>query len=170
MTQIISNLEFKQVSNPEDLAVIHQLAAQTWPATYANIISQAQIDFMFEKMYALPALAAQLTEGHTFWIVWRDGQAVGFVSYILSNAAAQVWKIQKLYCLPQKQKSGLGRATIDFVREQIRQQGAKTLILNVNRYNSALHFYQKYGFEIAQTVDIPYYDYVLNDYVMQIAV
>lgn len=165
-----SHLELKQASLPDDLAIIHQLAAQTWHATYTGIISQAQIDFMFEKMYSLSALAAQRSDGHTFWIVWRDGQAVGFVSYSCTDETAQVWKIHKLYFLPQKQKSGLGRATIDFVREQIRMQGAKTLILNVNRHNSALHFYQKYGFEITQTVDIPYYDFVLNDYVMQITV
>ena len=44
------------------------------------------------------------------------------------------------------------------------------LELNVNRANPALGFYTKLGFEISETVDIPYYQFILNDYVMRKAI
>lgn len=44
--------------------------------------------------------------------------------------------------------------------------GAKRLVLNVNRNNPTVHFYEKLGYTIGEIIDIPYYDFVLNDYIM----
>ena len=43
---------------------------------------------------------------------------------------------------------------------------AQYLHLNVNRKNPALAFYKKLGYEIIETVDIPFAEFWLNDYVM----
>ncbi|HCX57958.1 MAG TPA: GNAT family N-acetyltransferase, partial [Sphingobacterium sp.] len=69
--------------------------------------------------------------------------------------------------MPNVQGKGFGKALIDFASQKTRLKGKGILELNVNRNNPAYHFYLKQGFEVIETIDIPYYDYVLNDYVMQ---
>ncbi len=56
---------------------------------------------------------------------------------------------------------------ISFAEEEATQRGRDTLELNVNRGNKAYYFYLKQGFEVVEEVDIPYYGYILDDYVMQ---
>ncbi|MEY3062820.1 MAG: hypothetical protein RI994_2072, partial [Pseudomonadota bacterium] len=47
----------------DELPILENLARQIWPATYADIISQEQIDFMLNWMYSFPALRQQQEEG-----------------------------------------------------------------------------------------------------------
>ena len=52
-----------------DLATLAKLAQLIWQQHYPAIISQAQIDYMLARRYAVPALQAEIgTAGH-----WLDG-------------------------------------------------------------------------------------------------
>ncbi len=57
---------------------------------------------------------------------------------------------------------------IDYIEQQALAFGDKALFLNVNKYNSAIHFYQKTGFVIAkeEVIDIGN-GFVMDDYVME---
>ena len=39
-----------------DLSIVRDLSHAIWPICYANIITEAQIKYMLENMYSLPAL------------------------------------------------------------------------------------------------------------------
>jgi ribosomal protein S18 acetylase RimI-like enzyme len=57
------------------------------------------------------------------------------------------------------------------VVDQIRDAGGKSLLLNVNRSNKALDFYEKAGFTIKETVDIEIGNgFFMNDYIMEKAI
>ena len=61
-----------------------------------------------------------------------------------------------------------GRTLLRAIENIAQTNQAQFLSLNVNRNNvKAIGFYEKVGFEIVETVDIPLSTYVLNDYVMQ---
>ena len=47
----------------EDRAFIRSVSERTWPSTYGHIISQEQIDFMFDWMYSDASLAEQFEKG-----------------------------------------------------------------------------------------------------------
>ena len=64
----------------DELPILENLARQIWPATYADIISQEQIDFMLNWMYSFPALRQQQEEGHEFYILNHEGQDIGFIA------------------------------------------------------------------------------------------
>ena len=58
---------------------------------------------------------------------------------------------------------------LDYIIEEIKKSGAKALQLNVNRYNSAVHFYEKQGFKIIREEDIDIGEgFFMNDYVMEL--
>lgn len=150
---------------PQDIATIVSLADRTWKQTYRGVISDEQIEYMYGQMYTPEALLAQQENGHTFIIALENNEPMGFASF--SNTEPSVYKIHKLYVLPETQGKGCGRFLVDTVAEEVKKLGATILELNVNRFNKAKHFYDKIGFSIYKEIDIPYGDFVLNDYVMR---
>lgn len=154
----------------EDLKIIGFLAQQTWPQTYRSILSESQIGYMMNLFYHPDSLKKQLLEQkHVFVLAEEEGNhPVGFASYSQSNDKG-LYKLHKIYVLPSQQGKGLGKVIIDFIVEQIRPQGAIALQLNVNRYNKARQFYEKFGFRVIAEEDINIGNgYFMNDYVMEL--
>jgi len=141
---IVTDIPQSQIkkANESDVPVIIDLAKATWEPTYQGILSKAQIDFMFNEMYAPTALKNQIANlGHTFLILYIQNKPAGYASYSPKAEDITVYKLQKLYLLPELHGRGLGRVLINAVEDKVREEGGKTLELNVNRYNPARAFY-----------------------------
>jgi GNAT superfamily N-acetyltransferase len=151
----------------QDISTISRLAEEIWWPTYLDFISKEQISFMLQDMYSAAALEKQLADGVCFLLALRDGVPVGFAGFSQTDETEQVFKLHKLYVLPLEQGKGTGKVLVDEVSRLAKVDGGKILELNVNRGNKAQHFYKKIGFDIHQTLDIPYHQFVLNDYVMR---
>jgi ribosomal protein S18 acetylase RimI-like enzyme len=146
------------------ISTIIQIADATWAKTYANIISEEQISMMYANMYSESSLQSQMEEGFIFAIAYEGNDALGFVAY---NASEVGIYISKLYVDYEFQKTGVGAFLLSHVETYGKENNKKWIRLNVNRNNPALEFYKKHGFHIFQSVDIPYYQFVLNDFIMQ---
>lgn len=151
----------------QDIPTISRLAEEIWWPTYRDFISEEQISFMLGEMYSAASLKQQLADGVIFLLALRDDVPVGFAGFSRTDETEQVFKLHKLYVLPSEQGKGTGKALVDEVSTLAKADGGKILELNVNRGNKAQHFYKKIGFDIHQTLDIPYHSFVLNDYVMR---
>jgi ribosomal protein S18 acetylase RimI-like enzyme len=150
----------------DQVSVIGQLAKEVWPQTYASILTEDQIAYMMQLLYSEGSLRKQMEDGHQFILLYEDHLPVGFASY--SEIAQDVYKLQKLYVLPQLQGRGAGKLLIDHIVHRVRLAGARTLRLNVNRYNKAKAFYEKLGFEVRGEEDINIGEgYYMNDYIME---
>jgi GNAT superfamily N-acetyltransferase len=125
---------------------------------------------MLELIYSKDALTNQVEYlHHAFIIVYENDSAVGFASYSLKIDMDQtIYRLHKLYVLPGQQGKGTGKLLLNYIIDEIKQAGANTLELNVNRHNIAFHFYIKLGFTIAREEDIDIGEgYFMNDYVME---
>lgn len=153
----------------EDMPVVHDLAYQIWPFAYGEILSNAQLDYMLGKIYSLTSLQHQFNVlKHNFIIVSADEIPVGFAAYS-PHENADVYHLNKIYLLNGQQGKNLGKKMLDYIIEEIKKSGAKALQLNVNRYNSAVHFYEKHGFKIIREEDIDIGEgFFMNDYVMEL--
>lgn len=153
----------------EDIITIQQLAEAIWWPAYSPILSADQISYMLGKMYSPDALAQQMRDGQQFLLLENDNSSAGFAAY--SSAEPRIYKLNKLYVLPNLQTKGLGKALLDEVINRIKLLGAHTLILNVNRYNKAKTFYEKLGFKVISEEDINIgQGYYMNDYIMSLAI
>lgn len=151
-----------------DIAVIQHLAKNTWPQAYGDIISAEQIRYMLDKMYSKDELLQQIREGHTFLIASEHSADLGFAGFSLTEPLKQVYKLHKLYVLPKAHGLGTGKLLINEVLSQLKQLGAKSLQLNVNRKNRAVDFYKNAGFVIIETVDLDIGNgFYMNDYLME---
>lgn len=150
------------------LPVIRRLAQEIWPEVFSQILSPGQIAYMLERMYSLPALEAQLDQGHHFLLVKEGEDFLGYAAYSF-NPANDSTTIHKIYLLAHTRGTGVGKALMGVVIERAQGLGQSRLQLNVNRYNPAVRFYEKLGFRIIREEDNPIgQGFFMNDYVMEL--
>lgn len=155
-----------RTADQDDITTIGYLAHEIWPVTYKDILAPEQLAYMLQLFYSPQALEQQILKlKHRFIIAEIDLEEVGFASF--SKVSPAIWKLHKLYVLPGLQGKGIGRALVDMVEEEVRTHNGAHLILNVNKNNKALHFYESLGFTIEkeELIDIGN-GFVMDDYVL----
>jgi ribosomal protein S18 acetylase RimI-like enzyme len=159
------------VATQEQLSIVKQLAQDIWYVAYKDIISTDQIDYMLNMIYSIASLEKQYQNNHVFLLVQDTDSFIGYASYELNFELTHKTKIHKLYVLPHWQGKGVGKLLLDEITHTAKRSNQESLILNVNKYNTAVHFYQKVGFSIAHStlVDIGN-SYVMDDYVMELKI
>jgi ribosomal protein S18 acetylase RimI-like enzyme len=150
-----------------EIPALQQLAHATWEPTYRDILSQEQIQFMYDEIYSEEALRQQMKNGQHFYFLQEAAENVGFLSLSCSDATEGRFKLNKLYVLPQLHGQGLGRKAMVAAAELAKKLHGKVLELNVNRQNKAKDFYERCGYTIIKEEDIPIGSYWMNDYVME---
>ena len=155
----------------DDINTIGFLAQQIWPDAYKDILSADQLKYMLKLIYSPRSLRRQMVdEHHRFLLVEQEEEPIGFASWS-STKDPGVFKLHKIYVLPDRQGKGLGKTLLQFVFESVRPEGAKKLRLNVNRHNKARQFYERMGFTVTGEEDIDIgHGYFMNDFVMEIPV
>ncbi|MGN6396315.1 MAG: GNAT family N-acetyltransferase [Mucilaginibacter sp.] len=151
-----------------DVESIRTIADQTWRPAYSEILSAEQLEFMLGEIYSADKIAAQIeNDSQTYLLLIEDQKPVAFAAYSPRSENPEIYKLHKLYCLPETQGKGYGKVLINEVAAKTLEAGKRTLDLNVNRYNKAKNFYEKMGFAVVYEEDVPIGDYWMNDYVMQ---
>ena len=157
------------ILDSRDFETIREIAFKTWPEAYSNIITQQQMNYMLEKMYAITSLQQQQENlGHRFILaVDENNTAIGFASFSTVENQSNHHRLHKLYVLPNQQQKGIGKLLLEAIYAEIKKNGNGSIELNVNRYNNALAFYQKLGFQILKEEDIDIGEgFFMNDFVM----
>src|SRR6202000_364467 len=92
----------------EDINTIGFLAQQIWPATYKDILTPEQLQYMMNLFYSPASLRRQIVDDrHQFLIVEEDDEAIGFASWGFTGEPG-LKKLHKIYVLPGRQGKGLG--------------------------------------------------------------
>ncbi|UOR05811.1 GNAT family N-acetyltransferase [Hymenobacter aerilatus] len=151
-----------------DIPTIITLAEATWEPTYRFILSKEQIDYMYRVIYTPASLHRQMTDDqHSFLLLLVEGHPAGYASFSPLPAEEAVYKLHKIYVLPSHQGQGLGQRLVEAVEHAVRAAGGQTLELNVNRYNPAVSFYERLGFQRYREDDIPIGPYWMNDFILR---
>lgn len=151
----------------DDSPLIRQLAEHIFPATYREIISQEQIDFMMDWMYSISNLNKQMDGGHIYFIAYRETAPVGYVS--IEQKDKDLFHLQKIYVLGSEQGTGCGKFLFTKAVKYIKtvHPAPCTMELNVNRENRAIRFYEHMGMHKARQGDFSIGNgYFMNDYIM----
>ncbi|KQX15434.1 GNAT family N-acetyltransferase [Flavobacterium sp. Root420] len=152
-----------------DIKQIQNIVHITWPITYGEILSKEQLDYMLDLFYSNEALTLQYNKKEQlFYMIYEDETNLGFIGIEHNYNDKAVTKIHKIYLLPETQGKGIGKKVIDEIGKLALDNNSTALILNVNRFNSALGFYKKIGFEVVDEVNIDIgKGYLMEDYVME---
>lgn len=151
------------VGSAESIAEVVKLAAETWLAHYTPIIGGAQVGYMLEKFQSAPAIAQQIAEGYTYYLLRDTQQMLGYCA-ITGNF------LSKIYVHPDKRGQGLGKAMLQYCAAEMRARGEKILWLTVNRDNQeSIAFYESQGLRNAGCIkqDIGN-GFVMDDFRMEL--
>lgn len=150
------------------LEIVQKIAHQSWPIAYGAILSTAQITYMLDTLYNLDTLQEQSTTKQQHFLLAYNGKSYeGFASYALNYPHERSAKIHKLYLLPSAQGKGVGQRLVHLVEKIAVAEGQRRTLLNVNKYNPALGFYEKMGYTTVQEEKLPIGPYWMDDFVME---
>ncbi|MBZ4044638.1 GNAT family N-acetyltransferase [Flavobacterium hibisci] len=153
----------------EDIAKIQNIVHTTWPITYGQILKKEQLDYMLDLIYSDEALTNEIEKKEQlFYLISEDETTLGFIGIEHHYKNEPITRIHKIYLLPETQGKGIGKKVIEQIEKFALENNSSALSLNVNRFNSALNFYIKIGFEIIDEVNIDIGNgYLMEDYVME---
>lgn len=157
-------------ATPADIPIIQELVMQVWPQTYTPILGHEQVAYMLNLFYKPEALKKQMEQmGHRFIICCNEALPVAFASW--SEVEEHIFKLHKIYIIPDQQGCGVGRKMLHYITNEIKKKAAIALTLNVNRYNHAAKaFYENIGFEQMLDEDIDIGNgYFMNDHVLRLS-
>lgn len=156
----------------DDIQLINRMAQSVFPATYRDILSEEQLDYMMDWMYSPRNLRKQMEEeGHIYYIAYRGDEAAGYVS--IQPEGEHLFHLQKIYVLPHYQGFHLGRILFEQAIRAIKEIHPEPceMHLNVNRNNKALQFYEHMGMKKVAEGDFHIGNgYYMNDYIMGLSI
>lgn len=167
MKQLPGQIEILPVGE-EHLPALTELAGAIWRQHYPGIISHEQIEYMLGKMYVLDALREDLRLREIrFYQLVVDGQMAGFAA-IGPLEMPGIWKLHKLYLLPEMHGAGLGSQLLRHCEAEARRFGAQRLMLAVNKRNvRPIAAYRRNGFAVVESVVTDFGGgFVMDDFIM----
>ncbi len=156
-------------ASEKDIPLIQSLAQKIWPKAFENILSSAQIEYMMEMMYSDDSLKKQLIESrHQFMIISQKEMPLGYISYEHNFSNSQKTKVHKIYLDIAYRNAGIGAQTLLEIESLAKHRQEKSILLDVNRYNTAINFYIKQGFTKIQEEEIDIgHGYIMDNWVME---
>ncbi len=152
-----------------DCHAIQQIAENTWWPTFSGMVPDEQIRYMLGTMYDAESIKRGMADGSQQFILLKDTTGYqAFASYGPRKEKPDVFKLHKLFVLPENQGKGYGFALIEEIKHRLSQINIRILDLNVNRFNNARSFYEKMGFKVISEEDLPIGPYWMNDFVMRL--
>lgn len=151
-----------------DFDAVAELARTIWLAHYVTIITTAQVDYMLRGRFTPGNLRRYLKSRERWMDVLECDQALaGYCSYAWTGDPDEM-KLEQLYLLPQLHGRGFGRQMLAHVEQGARREGARRLMLQVNKRNEkALAFYRRANFTVRKECVFDVGEgYVMDDFVM----
>lgn len=161
-------VEIRQATEA-DIPVLGALARLIWRASFRDIVSPEQIEYMLEQRYHPDVLRRVLVDGEpTYEILSVDGEPLAYTAYLPTDRIDEL-KLQQLYVHPEWQGRGLGGRLMDRVEQVARECGRSRLMLTVNRHNHrAKGAYEKRGFSVREAAQFDIGGgFIMDDFVME---
>ena len=163
------NPTFQAPSASQNLLQIETLAREIWKEHYTPIIGEAQVAYMLEKFQSVVAMQKQVEEGYEYFTIKEGEELVGYLAF---KEEQDGLFLSKVYVHSKMRGKGLGKAAIEFVKEQVTQRGLSQIRLTVNKYNhNSIAAYLKMGFIKTRELVMDIGEgYVMDDFEMVLVV
>jgi len=152
----------------QQVAEVVMLAREIWTEHYVPIVGQDQVEYMLKSFQSEHALKEQLSGGHEYYIVMREGVTAGYCAVVVNERDADVL-LSKIYVRRSERRHGVGKAILQFVERLCSKRGITRIWLVVNRNNvDSIAWYLRAGFRNAgSTVRDIGGGFVMDDFRME---
>lgn len=134
-----------ELTDQNSIVVLSALATKIVREHFDPIIGKAQNDYMLQKFQTADAITEQLRQGYEYYFVCDEQkQHIGFLAFYPRQ---QELYLSKFYLEKEQRGNGYAKAMLQFVIECAQKAGLNTIVLNVNRDNTAIYAYEHLGFQ-----------------------
>jgi len=157
--------QIQQALTAQDYELIARLADTIWREHYTPIIGEGQVAYMLERFQSAGAIRQQAAAGMRYFLLWDQGQAVGYCAF---EKRGEELFLSKIYVLQSLRGRGFGRAAMQYVVDQAQLENCRRITLTVNKFNAgSIAAYLRMGFRQGPPVqqDIGG-GYIMDDYLM----
>jgi ribosomal protein S18 acetylase RimI-like enzyme len=139
-----------------DCNLICKIGAQSWLEAHSIYEPEKNLERLkyIEKAFSETQIFSELDDKNfQFYIVKKDNNPIGYVKINpilpeLPTVNSPTIQIERFYLLKNQTGHGVGSAVLDQTKIILKQQGFKSLWLNVYTLNEpAIRFYEKSGFK-----------------------
>lgn len=149
-----------------DANAIATLAREIWYEHYPSIISNEQIEYMLQLMYAPDKLTEQMQRGCEFTLAHNNNEFIGYIATEVQQHTNLF--IHKFYIHAKARGTGIGEQLLNYII--VNNPTITEIDLVVNRQNyKSINFYFKQGFTIIDAFDNDIGNgYYMNDFKMRL--
>ncbi|MGI5868746.1 MAG: GNAT family N-acetyltransferase [Kiritimatiellia bacterium] len=150
----MQDIEFtlRRAETDDDIAAAFRLVSTIWPICYRDIITDEQIRYMLDTMYAPETIRRNTAAGTPLYLVETPTAPIGVVSFDAMPNADGVVMLHKIYLLPDWWGKGMGQQLMQRVFAAAKAVGASAVELDVNQRNArAIRAYERAGFFVARS-------------------
>ncbi len=151
----------------KDASAIALLADEIWSEHYTPLIGKEQVEYMLQTIQSECAIKEQIESGKLcYTLLLLNDNICGYLAF--RDEGDGKFFLSKLYIKREFRGNGAVKSALAYLKEY----GAKTVYLTVNRGNTAsIESYKNSGFQIAREEDADIGGgFVMNDYVMEIEI
>ena len=159
----IKKIYFEQVSSESQLALVEEMAGEIWREHYTPIIGSDQVSYMLDKFQSVPAMKEQMGQGYEYYVINKENQRVGYLSFVKK---ADALFLSKVYVLKSFRRKGIGLAAMHFVERSALERNCSKVSLTVNKNNrNSIRAYKKAGYRNTESIVMDIGEgYVMDDY------
>jgi ribosomal protein S18 acetylase RimI-like enzyme len=131
-------------TNAVEIKELSDLAVKIVKEHFDPIIGAAQNDYMIKRFQSVSAITEQLEHGYQYYFVCDSaGNKVGFLAFYLRENELY---LSKFYLQKNQRGKGISKDMLNFIVKKAKEAGFSSIVLNVNKNNSAILAYEKLGF------------------------
>lgn len=149
------NITIRQCASNE-LESLHPIAYETFDETFRSMNSPETMDKYLRESFSMEKLAQELGNAHCkFYFIYLDSELTGYTKINYTPAQSDIndpqsVEVERIYVRKEYAGKGLGKALMEYVIQQAKQNRKKFVWLGVWEKNTkAIVFYEKMGFERA---------------------
>lgn len=164
----MESVNIREISSEADVVRLVKVARRVWREANVSFCSAEQVEYMLARYQSFEAILGQMMNGYRYFVFEHQGDIVGYFG--VQNQGPRLF-LSKFYVLREWRGLGLFSLGLEVMRQICHQEDMGAIYLTVNRENyHACEVYRHKGFEvIAQEDNDIGCGFVMNDYIMELA-
>ena len=159
-------VEIITANTKEQYILIERLGKVVWREHYTSIIGEKQVEYMLNKFQTAKVIENQVSQGYHYYIISQNENPAGYLSIKKDD---DTLFLSKFYVLKGFRGQGLGKAAMQFIETEAKQNNCNKISLTVNKYNTnSISVYENIGFINTGDLVVDIGDgFIMDDYTME---
>jgi len=136
---------FQIVSTSTEIDEVVKIAREIWREHYPPIIGIEQVEYMLENIHSKDTITVELTQdNYAYYLIKNNNEIVGYIGIQLKEDALF---LSKIYIRSSERGNGVGKASMNFIKDLALENNVDRISLTVNKNNSdSITAYYRLGF------------------------